>query len=82
MISFYLKYTGGNIYMNTTSSAVSGFVSNFVAGGIQQHFGTKNALIFCFAISTIFAFPLLFELEEIQIAICVFISRFFNEGAF
>ena len=68
--------------MNTTSSAVSGFASNFVAGGIQQHFGTKNALIFCFAISTLFAFPLLFKLEEIQIAICVFISRFFNEGAF
>ena len=36
MISFYLKYVGGNIFINTLSSTVSECIGNFAAGGIQR----------------------------------------------
>ena len=36
MISFYLKYVGGNIFINTLSSTISECIGNFAAGGIQR----------------------------------------------
>ena len=82
MISFYLKYVGGNIFINTLSSTVSEWIGNFAAGGIQRWLGTKKGFIIWFAASVVFALPLLFTENEYLIMVSVFSSKFFVEGAF
>jgi len=68
MIAFYLKYVGGNIFINSISSVTSECIGNFAASIIQKYFGTKKSFIICFALSVIFAIPLLFVHEEFLIA--------------
>lgn len=82
MVSFYLKYAGGNIFINSILSVVSESISNFVAGAVQKVFGTKWSMLVCFIFALIFAVPLLFVTTPIIIAICVFSSKFFVEGSF
>ena len=45
MIGFYMKYVGGNIFINTIASGISETIGSFSAGYIQKVFGTKKAFI-------------------------------------
>ena len=45
LISFYLKYVGGNIFINSLASSVSETAGNFAAGFIQKAFGTKKGFL-------------------------------------
>lgn len=45
MISFYMKYVGGNIFINTALSTISEGIGNFAAGGLQKSFGTKRSFV-------------------------------------
>ena len=69
MISFYLKYVGGNIFINTASSTCSEVVGNFAAGFMQRYIGTKKSFVTCFGLSVVFTIPLLFTEESWLIAI-------------
>mmetsp|Transcript_20357 Transcript_20357/g.18025 ORF Transcript_20357/g.18025 Transcript_20357/m.18025 type:complete len:121 (+) Transcript_20357:924-1286(+) len=48
MIGFYMKYVGGNIFINIMAATASHTAGNFAAGFIQKYFGTKYAFIICF----------------------------------
>ena len=45
MISFYLKYVGGNIFINTTSSIIAEAIGNFIGGFVWKILGTKKGLL-------------------------------------
>ena len=82
LMGFYLKYMGGDIYINTLVSTLSDTISNIAVSYIQTLLGTKTSFILWFAFSALFAIPLLFPLNSIQIVISVFLSKFFCEGTF
>lgn len=82
MLSFYLKYVGGNLYLNTIVGAVSDVIGNFAASFIQKVFGTKKSFLICFLLSLVLALPLLNSTDAVIIAFSVFSSRLFLEGAF
>ncbi|CAI2364771.1 unnamed protein product [Moneuplotes crassus] len=82
MISFYLKYVEGNIYINTLAGCISEIAGNFGSGFIQKWVGSKKALIVCFALSLVSATPLIFITNSTAIAVCVFSGKFFIEGGF
>ncbi|CAI2362935.1 unnamed protein product [Moneuplotes crassus] len=74
MVGIFLKYVGAN--------SVSEIAGNFGGGFIQNYIGTKKTLITCFSISLIASVPLLFVNNTILIAVCVFMGKFFLQGAF
>ena len=82
LVTFYLKYVGGNIFINTLASIFSECIGNFVSGAFQKWTGTKKGLLICYILSMACALPLLFVSKEVYIALSVFSSRFFLEGAF
>ncbi|CAI2361450.1 unnamed protein product [Moneuplotes crassus] len=82
MLSFYLKYVGGNIYLNTIGGAISDVIGNFTAGVIQRFFGTMKSFVICFFMALVFSIPLLFSQDPVIIAVSVFMSRLFLEGAY
>jgi len=45
LISFYLKYAGGNIFINTIATNISEGAGNFGASFIQKCVGTKRSFI-------------------------------------
>ena len=82
MIGFYMKYVGGNIFLNVILSTISENVGNFAALIIQKKFGTRRSFMVSFFGSMVFALPLLFFTQEWLIALCVFTSKFWVESAF
>lgn len=44
MIAFYLKYIGGNIFINTIASSISDTIGNVLASVVQKKLGTKRSL--------------------------------------
>lgn len=82
MISFYLKYAGGNIFINAIASCVSETIGTFAVGIVQRYLGTKHSFFVCFGMAFLISFPLLFLHYEIATAICVFGAKFFVEAAF
>mmetsp|Transcript_20356 Transcript_20356/g.18023 ORF Transcript_20356/g.18023 Transcript_20356/m.18023 type:complete len:154 (+) Transcript_20356:978-1439(+) len=82
MIGFYMKYVGGNIFINIMAATASEAAGNFAAGFIQKLFGTKYAFIICFLAAFICSIPILFTEISYIIAISVFSGKFFIEGAF
>lgn len=82
MIGFYMKYVGGNIFINTIASTVSECIGNFAAALLQKYIGTRRSFVVCFGLALAFAAPLIFTNNTILIAVCVFSSKFFVEAAF
>jgi Na+/melibiose symporter-like transporter len=82
MISFYMKYVGGNIFINTILSTISESISNFAINPVQKYMGTKISFIICFALAFALAIPLLFVSNSALIACWVFSAKFFVEAAF
>ena len=68
MISFYMKYVGGNIFINTILSTISESISNFAISPVQRYMGTKISFIICFALAFALSIPLLFVSNTALIA--------------
>ena len=49
MVAVYLKYVGGNIFINSTSNIVAETVGNFVGGFAWKLLGTKKGLLLSFS---------------------------------
>lgn len=45
MVEFYLKYAGGNFYINNILVAYSEGLGNYIAGYIQISIGTKKSFL-------------------------------------
>ena len=60
MISFYMKYIDGVIFINSIFSALSECLAYTFAGVIAVKFGIKRSLVFSFALGAAFAVGLLF----------------------
>lgn len=82
MISFYMKYVGGNIYVNVMLSTLSENVGNFAAFLLQKKFGTRRSFMAAFFGAMMFSVPLIFVEQEVLIALCVFLTRFCVEASF
>lgn len=76
MLGFYIKYVGGNIYINTILIAVAEVVSYLIAGYVHHILGTRWSIFVCTVFGLIFGIPLLFNLPVWAITITVFIARF------
>ena len=82
MVGFYMKYIGGNIFLNVMLSTCSENLGNFAALIIQKKLGTRKSFMVSFFGSMLFALPLIFFTQEWIIALCVFSSKFWTESAF
>lgn len=82
MISIYMKYVGGNIFVNVLLSAISEVIAAFSCGYTQQYLGTKYTLLLVFSMSVVCSAPLLWTENMYVIAICVFTGKFFLAGGF
>ena len=76
MVGFYMKYIGGNIFLNVMLSTCSENLGNFAALIIQKKLGTRKSFMVSFFGSMLFALPLIFFTQEWIIALCVFSSKF------
>ena len=82
MIGFYMKYIGGNIYLNIIISTLADTIGSVWISFIQKLFGTKQSLMMWYMFACLFIAPLIFKLETIQIAVSVFLAKFFIWGTF
>jgi len=76
MISIYLKYIGGNLFINIILSTLAEAIAYFTANFFQKLLGTRIWFMMFFAMAAAFGVPLMFVTEVWIIAICVFISKF------
>ena len=77
MINFYLKYVGGNIFINVILSTISENIAYNVGSCMQSKFGTRKSFIILFIISIVFSLPLIFWDDVVWvIMVSVFCSRF------
>ena len=60
MINFYLKYVGGNIFVNVILSTISENIAYNVGSCMESKLGLKKSFVLSFAISIVFGFPLIF----------------------
>lgn len=56
LISFFLKYIPGSIYVNATVSTLAEIVANMTSGAVYKFFGAKTAFVLCFTISAVGGF--------------------------
>ncbi|CAI2383724.1 unnamed protein product [Moneuplotes crassus] len=82
LLGFYLKYAGGDIYVNTLVACISETLGNFSVSFVQRAFGTKLAFLSFFIIVLIFPLPLLVTTDAAIVAISIFGCRFFLVGIF
>ena len=68
MLSFYLKYVGGNIFINTFGVGISNFLANLSASLMQKKIGTRWSMVVNISIALTFGIPLLFDLPPWAIA--------------
>ncbi|CAI2363843.1 unnamed protein product [Moneuplotes crassus] len=80
LIGFFLKYVGGNIFVNGLATAVSDICGNYAGAFVQKLIGSKKTILLCLIIGLIAAIPLLFTTNPILIAVCVFGGRFSIQG--
>ena len=82
IIGFYLKYIGGNIYINTLVCTLSEFLGTTSFWLIQNLFGTKKGFVLWFVWTAIFSAPLMFITNPAQIATSVLLAKYFIEVTF
>ena len=77
MISFYVKYIGGNLYINVILGAISENIAYNLGSVFTTKLGDTKSLLLGYFISIIFAAPLLvFDDNQYLIMICVFGAKF------
>lgn len=77
MINFYLKYAGGDLYVNVILSTISENIAYNAGSLIQSKMGTKKGFMFNLIISMSFGLPLiLWDDTPWVIMVWVFCSRF------
>ena len=83
LISFYMKYINGSIYLNNFLSALADFLGNLSAGFVITKAGMKRSIFGYYALTGIFGFGLIFTQDNaIIVPICVFVSKFGISSAF
>jgi hypothetical protein len=53
LISFFMKYIPGNIYINASFSTIAEIVANMTSSVVYKFFGPKTAFVLCFTISAV-----------------------------
>ena len=53
MITLYLKYIPGNVFLNTATSSISDSLSSIMAGIIFKFVGTRRGLFFSYILAVI-----------------------------
>jgi len=82
MVNFFMKYVGGNIFINTLLSSISESIGNFAVSPIHKYSNTKVSFMVMFGCSWLVALPLLVSKSSVIVAVSVFSCKFFIEGAF
>jgi OCT family organic cation transporter-like MFS transporter 3 len=60
LITFFMKYVPGNLYVNTTVSTISELIAYIFSGFVYNAFGGKKAFIISFALSATGGFLIAF----------------------
>lgn len=60
MINFYLKYVGGNLFINVILSTVSENIAYNVGSCMQSKMGTRKSFFISFISAILFGLPLIF----------------------
>ena len=82
LVSFYMKYIDGSIYLNNVLSCVADFFG-YLVSGVVNRWGIKRSFFLFFGISALFALGLIFtEHNEVIVPISVFGSKFGIASAF
>ena len=78
LISFFMKYIPGDIYVNTTASSVSELIATVISGLIYNLFGAKTAFFLSFALSALGGFLIAFipNTSTFLIAFYVLLAKF------
>ncbi|CAI2362641.1 unnamed protein product [Moneuplotes crassus] len=82
MVAFYIKYVGGDIYVNMLATCVSDLVGIFGAGVVQRCVGTKNTFLVFLVAAFGTSIPLLVTRDVVIVAISIFGCKLFLGGAF
>ena len=53
LISFFMKYIPGNIFINASFSTIAEIVATMTSGFVYKFFGPKTAFVLCFTISAV-----------------------------
>ena len=77
MINFYMKYAGGNIFINVILLTVSENIAYNTGSFIQSKFGTRKTFFLSYLSAIVFWIPLIFwdDIEWV-VMVSVFLSRF------
>lgn len=78
LISYYLKYVPGNIYVNTTASTLAEIVAMVTSGLLFKFFGTKAAFALSYGIAALGGLLLVcfFESNIYLVAFFVLVAKF------
>ena len=84
LITFFMKYIPGNLYVNTSIATVSEILAYICAGFVYNAFGGKKAFIISFALSATGGFLIAFipGATEYLIALFVLLAKFGISFAF
>ena len=77
LLTFYLKYIPGSIYVNACLACVADIVGHMISGYIAKVFGVKPAFLIAYIMGTIGGIMLVifFNAEEVLIAVFVLFAR-------
>lgn len=83
LITFFMKYVPGNLYVNTSVSTISELIAYICSGFVYKYFGGKTAFIISFALSAAGGFLIAFvPATGYLIAIFVLLAKFGISFAF
>ena len=84
LISFFMKYIPGSIFVNATVSTVAEIVANMSSGFFYNFFGPKKAFVICFTISATggFLITLMPNASPLLTAFFVLVAKFGISFAF
>lgn len=84
LITFFLKYIPGNIFLNTSLASISEIIAYAASGVLMTKVGTKISFMISFALAAVGGVLLasFFSSEELLIATCVLFTKFGVSFAF
>ena len=82
MLTYYIKYIGGNIFVNNLAIGVSAIAANLTASVLQKRIGTRYSLAVNLSVSFVFGIPLLFSPPTWLIALCCFVAKFGTQSGY
>lgn len=77
LLGFYMKYLGGNIFINNILAALSQVLASIISIPIHRSLGTKYSYSVFFILAFLFGLPLyVWNGNGLVVAICIFPCRF------